>query len=42
MGSIKDRDGMDLTETGDINKVPRIHRITINKKILIIQITMMV
>ena len=42
MGTIKDRKRMDLTETGDINKVPRIHRITINKKILIIQITMMV
>ena len=31
MGSIKDRDGMDLTETEDI-KVARIHRRTVQKR----------
>ena len=30
MGSIKDRDGMDLTETEDI-KVAKIHRRTVQK-----------
>ena len=40
MGSIKDRNGMDLTETEDIKKT-KIHR-TIQKKSLMTQITMMV
>ena len=31
MGSIKDRDGMDLTETEDI-KVAKIHRRTVQKR----------
>ena len=32
MGSIKDRNGMDLTEAADIKKVARIHRRTIQKR----------
>ena len=32
MGSIKDRNGMDLTEAEDITKVARIHRRTIQKR----------
>ena len=32
MGSIKDRNGMDLTEAEDIKKVARIHRRTIIKR----------
>ena len=32
MGSIKDRNGMDLTEAGDIKKRVRIHRRTIQKR----------
>ena len=39
--TIKDRNGMDLTEAENINKVARIHRTT-HKKILMTQITMMV
>ena len=31
MGSIKDRNGMDLTEAEDIKEVARIHRRTIQK-----------
>ena len=31
MGSIKDRKGIDLTEAGDIKKVARIHRRTVQK-----------
>ena len=31
MGSIKDRNGMDLTEAEDIKKVARIHRRTVQK-----------
>ena len=42
MGSIKDRNGMDLTEAEDIKKRwARIHRRTIQKKILMTQITTM-
>ena len=32
MGTIKDRNGMDLTEAEDIKKVTRIHRRTIQKR----------
>ena len=32
MGSIKDRNGMDLTEAEDIKKRSRIHRRTVQKK----------
>ena len=32
MGSIKDRNGMDLTEAEDINKVASIHRRTVQKR----------
>ena len=32
MGSIKDRNGMDLTEAEDIKEVARIHRRTKQKK----------
>ena len=32
MGSIKDRNGMDLTEPEDIKKVARIHRRTVQKR----------
>ena len=32
MGSIKDRNGMDLTEAADIKKVARIHRRTVQKR----------
>ena len=32
MGSIKDRNGMDLTEAEDIKKVARIHRRTVQKR----------
>ena len=31
MSSIKDRKGIDLTEAGDIKKVARIHRRTVQK-----------
>ena len=37
MGTLKDRNGMDLTEAED-----RIHRRTVQKKIFMIQIIMMV
>ena len=43
MGTIKERNGMDLTEAEDIfKKVARIHRRTIQKKIFLTRITMMV
>ena len=42
MGSIKDRNGMDLTEAEDIKKRWKIHRRTIKKKIFMTQITRMV
>ena len=50
MGSIKDRNGMDLTEAEDIKKrwkekkkeVGRIHRRTVQKKIFMTQIITMV
>ena len=32
MGSIKDRNGLDLTEAEDIEEVARIHRRTIQKR----------
>ena len=32
MGSIKDRNGMDLTEAEDIKEVARIHRRTVQKR----------
>ena len=32
MGTIKDRNGMELTEAKDIKKVARIHRKTIQKR----------
>ena len=32
MGSIKDRNGMDLTESEDIKEVARIHRRTVQKR----------
>ena len=32
MGSIKDRNGMDLTEVEDIKKRPRIHRRNVQKR----------
>ena len=34
MGSIKDRNGMDLTEAEDIKEVARIHRRTVQKRSL--------
>ena len=40
MGTIKDRNGTDLTEAEDIKKRARIHR-TIQKKIFMTKITMM-
>ena len=40
MGSIKNRNGMDITEAEDIKKVARIHRRTM-QKIFMTQITMM-
>ena len=42
MGSIKDRNGMNLTEAEDIKKRSRVHRRTIKKKIFMTQITTMV
>ena len=43
MGTIKDRNGMDLTEAEDIKKRwEEIHRRTVQKKIFMIQITLMV
>ena len=41
MGTIKDRNGMDLTKAEDIKRWARIHRRTV-KKIFVIQITTMV
>ena len=41
MGTIKDRNDMDITEAEDIKKRARIHR-TIQKKIFMTQITTMV
>ena len=41
MGTIKDRNGKNLTETEEIKKMARIHR-TIQKKVLMAQITMIV
>ena len=32
MGTIKDRNGMDLTEAEDIKEVARIHRRTVQKR----------
>ena len=32
MGSIKDRNGMDLTEAEDVKKMARIHRRTVEKR----------
>ena len=42
MGTIKERNGMDLTEAEDIKKRWQKYMRTIQKKILMIQITMMV
>ena len=42
MGSIKDRNCMDLTEAENIKKTWQEHRRAIQKKILMTQITMMV
>ena len=42
MGSIKDRNGMDLTEGEDIKKRRQEHRRTVQKKIFMIHITTMV
>ena len=42
MGSIKDRNGMDLTEGEDIKKRRQEHRRTVHKKIFMIHITTMV
>ena len=43
MGTIKDGNGMDLTEAEDIKKeVARIHKRAIQKKIFMTQIIMMV
>ena len=42
MGSIKDRNGMDLIEAEDIKKRWQIHRRTLQKKIFMNQITTMV
>ena len=42
MGTIKYRNGMDLTEAEDIKKVARIHRRTVQKKIFTTQIITMV
>ena len=41
MGTIKDRNCMDLTEAEDIEKRSRVHRRTIKKKIFMTQITTM-
>ena len=42
MGTIKDRNGMDLTETEDIRRDGKNTQKTIPKKIFMTQITMMV
>ena len=41
IGSIKDRNGMDLTEAEDLEEVARIHRRTVQKKIFMTEIIMM-
>ena len=42
MGTIKDRNGMDLTEAEDIKKMWKDTQKNVQKKILMTQITMMV
>ena len=42
MGSIKDRNGLDLTEAEDINRRWQEYTEVLHKKILMTQITMMV
>ena len=42
IGSIKNRNGRDLTEAEDIEKRSRVHRRTIKKKIFMTQIITMV
>ena len=42
MGTIKDRNGKDLTKAEEVKKRARKHRRTIPKKILMTRITMMV
>ena len=42
MGTIKDRNGKDLTKAEEVKKRTRKHRRTIPKKILMTRITMMV
>ena len=42
IGSIKDRNGMDLTEAEDLEEVARIHRRTVQKKIFMTEIITMV
>ena len=42
MGTVKDKNCMDLTEAEDINEEARIHRRTIQKKIFMTQIIRMV
>ena len=42
MGSIKDKNGMDLTEAGDIKKRWQEYTEELSKKIFMTQITMMV
>ena len=42
MGSIKDRNGMDLTEAEDIKEEVAIHRKPVQKKIFMTQRIMMV
>ena len=42
MGSIKDRNGMDLTEAEDLEEVARIHKRTVQKKIFMTEIITMV
>ena len=42
MGTIKDRNGMDLTEAEDIKKRLQEHRRTVQRKIFLTQITRMV
>ena len=42
IGSIKDRNGMDLTEAEDLEEVARIHKRTVQKKIFMTEIITMV
>ena len=42
MGTIKDRNGMDLTEAEDLEEVARIHKRTVQKKIFMTLISTMV